>query len=350
MSLLTAIAFLLLILCLMAWVLGSAYRINGREDEIHFAKTSDGYRIALYRYRPQTKIQNRQPVILCHGLAGNHHIMDFSERNSLAMYLADLGYDCWAVDLRGRGLSRPTRGRHMRFDFRFDDYLNYDLPALIKYVKQQTDSEQVHWVGHSMGGMLIYAYMATKGQSEISSVCALASPVYFNNTRLPKWLTRLVHGYLNVVPVSYIRQAARLLIPMAWLLPAERMGYNSTTWPRYLANVIPNVSNSVLEQFLDWVLNRSFCSRDHSTDYFSLLSKITRPLMVVVGHADWTASPSMCRAALDKTASPDQALHVLGKQLGQDQEYGHETLLLGQNAREEVYPLVAFWLDEHSLD
>ena len=57
-------------------------------DQVLFAPTKDGWRIALTRRRPRGAAR-RTPVLLCHGIATNHHSMDFALPGlSLALTLA----------------------------------------------------------------------------------------------------------------------------------------------------------------------------------------------------------------------------------------------------------------------
>src|SRR6476469_492518 len=70
-------------------------------DEIHFAATTDGWRLAVTRYRP-AKAEGplpSAPVLLVHGIAANRYNFDLTDDLSLARYLAARGYDVWLVEL-----------------------------------------------------------------------------------------------------------------------------------------------------------------------------------------------------------------------------------------------------------
>src|SRR5438270_13651967 len=65
-------------------------------DEIHFATTSDGWRIAILRYKPAADAPRRQePVLLVHGIAANRYNFDLGDDRSLARHLAREGFDTW---------------------------------------------------------------------------------------------------------------------------------------------------------------------------------------------------------------------------------------------------------------
>jgi pimeloyl-ACP methyl ester carboxylesterase len=77
-------------------------------------------------------------VLLVHGISSNSQCLDFGlERWSLAAHLARAGFDCFALDLRGHGRSRPARGGVAR-DWSFDDYLRKDVPAALDAVRAAT--------------------------------------------------------------------------------------------------------------------------------------------------------------------------------------------------------------------
>src|SRR6266568_2025134 len=83
------------------------YRAPPDEDELLFAETSDGWRIALGRRRPRGPARG-VPVLLVHGIAANRGSLDFGlDRWSLAAHLSRAGFDCFALDLRGHGAARP---------------------------------------------------------------------------------------------------------------------------------------------------------------------------------------------------------------------------------------------------
>ena len=83
------------------------------------------------------------------------------------------GYDVFVFDIRGSGENAQV-GRHDRInrimrhtflrelgerDWTVDDLVHYDVPAILDYVERRTGHDRVNWVGHSLGGMLVLAYL-----------------------------------------------------------------------------------------------------------------------------------------------------------------------------------------------
>jgi predicted alpha/beta hydrolase len=121
----------------------------GREcrPRLYRARTRDGWSLALHRYEAR-RGAHRTPVILCHGMSSNRWDMDGPRGVSLAQYLARRGYDVWVVELRGAGRStRPTWWSGKRYNWRFEDYVYHDAPALLrKVLKERAPVGSTGWV------------------------------------------------------------------------------------------------------------------------------------------------------------------------------------------------------------
>src|SRR5437762_3069804 len=88
------------------------FSVDRLPDEIHFATTPDGWRIALYRYRPGDRPGDHpgngagrpvaaDPVLLIPGIGANRYNFDLNDQSSLARTLQARGYDTWVVEPRG---------------------------------------------------------------------------------------------------------------------------------------------------------------------------------------------------------------------------------------------------------
>ena len=129
----------------------SAYEIV-RETAV----TADGVALGLKRYRNP----GGPPVVLMHGIVQNNHCWDLPyDGHSLAVYLADRGYDVWVANFRGHG-PEPYHSELPAVGWRWtiDDLGIYDVPAIVDQVIQTT-GQRPFWIGHSMGGMAAYIYL-----------------------------------------------------------------------------------------------------------------------------------------------------------------------------------------------
>ncbi|MBX5482067.1 MAG: alpha/beta fold hydrolase [Myxococcaceae bacterium] len=165
------------------------------------AKTDDGWELGLVQYLPEGTPTGR-PVLLCHGISANGRHMDLDEAHSLARYLAAHGREAWTMSIRGTGASDradPAKGR--RQNFTFDDVWRHDTRTAIAFVRGHAETPRllrrlqhdgvalsaeqraiadeefvaIDYIGHSMGGMLVYAYLAEGGEG-LHAVVTLGSP------------------------------------------------------------------------------------------------------------------------------------------------------------------------------
>ena len=328
-----------------------------RPDEIHYVRTADGWRLGGRRYRPRGEgARFAEPVILCHGLGANHYNLDWDPPLGLAQALAERGHDCFVISLRSHhGSDRPGFFNELRWDFSFDDYLHYDVPAVIDHVLEATGAERVQWVGHSMGGILAYALGGTEWERKLAGgIVAVGSPASFSNQ---PYLVRLVKLGRFVAGRSRIRKRwlSHLLAPFTgWFDPPfselviATKSIDGKVIRRLQAHVFEDISAGVMGQFADWVINDAIRSRDGSVDYRQSMRALRVPVLLVGGSKDMMAPPGCMRAAAEQIRSEDKTLLLFGREFGSRAEYGHGDLILGREAPGEIYPAIDAWLRAHA--
>jgi len=328
-------------------------------DELHFPRTGDGWRLALHRYRPRSG-GSGPPVILCGGYACNRYLLDYDESYSLARFLARTGFDAWVLEPRGCGLAHHEPECSPAESWNFDDLVNFDAPAAIEHVASSTEREIV-WLGHSLGGMLLYAYLGRHPERDhpIAAGVTIASPVVFPAIR--SGLVRQLGPWLLSLPLSDMVRQGRIaallwgLLEGSWSLTgspgALRLGVNPDNVDREMIGramrmMIGDVPRAKLQQLAQWALDGVFSSADGEIDYRAGLAKVNVPLLVAAGSADAVAPPSAVRRALDYLP-PGQGTYLeFGRGYGHSADYGHIDLILGRDAPLEVFPPVVAWIAE----
>ena len=338
---------------IVSYVARAAYRVDDVHDETHYVACADGWRIAIHRVRPSRPDPGKLPVILCHGLGANRFNLNFPGRYSLARYLADRGYDAYVLELRGAGYSMRKRlFDPVRWDYGFADFVERDLPAAIDHVRSVTGKPRVHWVGHSMGGMVAYAFAQRPGAETLASVCAVGSPGHFGNLAKMRGAARFKF-LLAPVPVVRVDWIFGAFIPMVghWNPKFIRDNYNPENMAVRTArvagaNLVSPVSRRLLLDFAHYVETGRFKGAD-GTDYAAGFGRITRPIFLISGSVDRLCPRDCVEHVHDHAASTDRKYRCFGKEFGDRSDYGHGDLLLGETAPDEIFPAIAEWLEAH---
>ncbi len=92
------------------------------------------------------------PMVFIHGSLENGRIFYSKNNKGIAPFFARNGFNCYVIDLRGRGDSRPRVSKD--FDFRQLDVIN-DLLSIYKYIELSHPSKNQVWLSHSWGGVLL---------------------------------------------------------------------------------------------------------------------------------------------------------------------------------------------------
>ena len=326
-------------------------------DEIHFARTDDGWQVAVFRYRPATTPAGSSghgrgtPVLMTPGIAANRYNFDLSDETSLARYLAAAGYDAWVLEPRGRGFSsRPRLFSGLHYDWCFDEYAERDLPAAAATVARVTGAPALHLLGFSTGALASYAYLTgPRRDTQVASLVSMGGPATFKRAgthvsgRVIRSLRWLRHRFILRVlaPISGYWHPS----PIQIIHNPENM--DGATQRRAMVNLIANFSRNELLQYGDWLLNDVFRSIDHRRDYRAELPRIDVPALFLAGPRDLLAPPDAVKDAYDAVSSTDKRFVILSRAQKFSVNYGHFDMLLGTHAREDVFPVIREWLDAH---
>ncbi|MBK8397119.1 MAG: alpha/beta fold hydrolase [Leptospiraceae bacterium] len=152
------------------------YAVTDIADEVFFGITNDGWNLAIHRHKPIKPLANAYPIILVHGIVTNKYFMDLDADHSLAYHFKKLGYDVYAVSLRGCGKSYNETDNT---NYSFDDMVDKDVPTIIEEVCNISGKQKVNWVAHSMGAMIMYSYLGIsnkKQKEKVKSFVSLGGP------------------------------------------------------------------------------------------------------------------------------------------------------------------------------
>lgn len=339
---------------MIAWFIAAALAGPAPEPERSWVETEDGAWLALHR----TARPGAPAVVLCHGISSNHHFWDLAAGRSLADALWEGGYDVWNMDLRGHGDAvQGPEGRRQKPGWTVDDYGTRDLPAAFAHVLDATGAPELHYVGHSMGGMVLAVYLATREEHPLASAVVVGSPLDFRD---PDLLVRtlleaspLVAG-LGSLPTPVGARGLKLVGRNA-PLQTDALLHNPDNIARaaealMLKRVVSPLTKGEALQLGEARHDGEFRSADGSVVYRERLAHVDVPMLFIAGRADRVVSPDRVRTYFDAVGSADKAFVVAGRANGFHGDYGHLDLGCGDHAREDIFPRVAAWLDRHAAE
>jgi pimeloyl-ACP methyl ester carboxylesterase len=343
----------------MQWLIDAWFeRQREVQPRTYWARTRDGWNLALYRYLPDRG--HRTPVILCHGMSSNRWDLDGPGKLSLARYLLRRSFDVWVVELRGAGRStRPSWWNGKRYDWTFEDYVTHDAPAILRTVLRETGSERVHWVGHSMGGMIAYAILMTPMHSKIASAVTLGSPTMSDVGHPLLDIGLPYRGLLRLAPSRIpVGTLARLGAPLAPVIQRwfgssiQELGWHAGNADvdmlrQLMLTAVDDIPASLLREFARWYDTRAMSDRYAMFDFTDHLERVTTPMLIIAGSRDGLTPPRDLKHVFDRIGSRDKAFRIIGKEHGFAHDYSHVDLILGLHAGDDVFPLIHDWLEAH---
>ncbi len=321
----------------------------------HRIKTDDGWELSLTQY-PVPGQPSGLPVLLVSGISANERNMDMDERHSLARWLNARGREAWTLSLRATGESQgPDEAAGRPADFTFDAFWQHDVPSAIAFIRRSAHVPAVDYVGHSMGGMVAYAYLATGGQG-MNAVVTLGSPTRGD------FGSRLGNALLAFGP--------RLLRP-TWPVPTSTLAILAlpieyASRDSILSRVIrvpDNTPDAVLQGLLQYgaadiaggvamqvssiLGSGKFTSADGAIDFKRALASVTRPVMVMAGQLDRLVIPAGPKDAYRALGGPKE-WRLVSRANGAARDYGHMDLIMGDAAPVDVFAPLLDFLNRHA--
>jgi pimeloyl-ACP methyl ester carboxylesterase len=332
-----------------------------------YADTADGWRLGIRHYRPVVTDPSKDPVVLCHGLGLNGTFWTITDHH-LPEQLNEAGYEVFVVDLRGSGASHrvgtvgwvnsglrqtilPELGSE---DWTMDDQARYDVPATLEYVQRVTGKYHVNWIGHSLGGMLMFAFLELSPDApRVSNFVAMGAPACIAESP-QRWQMLKANRGLRVVLSAF--STGRIARPMAYYRPPslakiDRFYYSAAnvekqTVDRFYGYTLEDPGPGALRQLGDYLETGHLRSADAKVDYFARLAEVRVPTLVVAGDGDILADLPSNWETYQSLGSRDKTFFRFGKKHGDHADYGHCDLVWSRHAPDEVFPEIIKWLDQ----
>ncbi len=332
-----------------------------------YAYTADGWRLGVRHFRPSHPDPNKLPVVLCHGLGLNGTFWTITDpKTYLPAQLLARGYEVFIFDFRGSGDSARvgTIGKinaKLRQTFLLevgeghwdvDEIARYDVPAVLDYVKTTTGHDRVNWVGHSLGGMLMFAFLERSPQHDrIANFVGMGATIMFD--RYPQ--TDMLKANRSLRTLVSVVSPGRLGRPLMFarfpgLDRIDQFYYTSsnvdrTTVSRFYGYTLEDTGRAALRQLDPYLEFGHFVSSDRTFDYAARLCDVTTPTLLIAGDGDIMSDVPSTRLTFQGLGSADKTLMRFGKAEGHFADYGHCDLVWSRFASREVFPPLIDWLD-----
>lgn len=311
-------------------------------------KAPDHWNIAIYKY-DTPKVTKRYPVFLLHGIASNHTIWDTGvKKYDFAPRLVEEGYQVYSLDLRGRsGSDGPHTGRGDSWSI--DDYLLCDLPTAIEFILEDTGIEKLHWIGHSLGGILGFFYQIRHKASNLQSLTAFASALTYTFSTINHFRTYM--DYMSAMMYYPVDLWFKAMYPI--------IDYD-TYFSRFIwdsGNLDPEVKRSILNNMvqkiavLEWNQIKTISAAEGMPrisggfNHYVNDRRIVTPAYLITGDRDWVCAVDGVEWTREKLNCPVKTA-IFGKDYGNKSHYGHIDIVCGINAPSETWPTVIDWLAE----
>ncbi|MFI5459353.1 MAG: alpha/beta fold hydrolase [Isosphaerales bacterium] len=331
-----------------------------------YAYTEDGWRLGVRHYRPEHPDPGKLPVILCHGLGLNATFWTITN-DHLPYQLTARGYEVFVFDIRGSG-ENAHLGRCDRINgvlrqtflrergergWNVDDLVRYDVPAILDYVNRKTGHDRVNWIGHSLGGMLVFPYLQLAPHPErIATFVGMGSTII--QADFPQ--TDMLQANRGLRVLSLFASPGRLGRPLAFFrVPGmesiDRFYYSNEnvdqiTVSRFYGYTLEDTGPGALRQLAPYLEYGHMLSADRRVDYSARLGEITTPTLMIAGDGDIMSDVPSTELTFAGLGSPDKTIMRFGKSNGNVADYGHCDLVWSRHAPKEIFPPLIDWLDQ----
>lgn len=333
----------------------ATFKLQGEKHEV---TTRDDWKLTVEHLPADPAVAKKaMPVLVCHGLGANRHYFKAKDDDSLVRNLQRAGYDVWLMDLRGRNDAGETGyifGKH-RYSYNIDDYIEEDLDAAISFVLKQTGAQKLNYIGHSMGGIIMYSRLGTTNEARVANFVAIASPMSFLPYNRWTFMLYRMRGGMVLLPVLPVRPSAYMAsffpewmyapFTRAFLHPENTDDEVKTLLTRKALN---NISKNVIKQFIHMTENGGMYSSDHKVSYTEKLANVQVPVYLLAGRRDELADPAVVREVFDRLGSQDKTFEIFSRANGNVEDYGHTDLIIGKEAHREVHPRIIDWLNKRN--
>jgi len=267
-------------------------------------------------------------ILMLHGLLEDGTIFYSRQGHGLAHYLAEQGFDVFIPDLRGKGRSWPPVRSWA--SYRIGDAVNLDIPAILDTISNLKGHLPTFWVTHAWGGVLASSFLSR-------------FPGYRNSLNgLINFGTHRVAAHKSLARLIWIDGL------FGWIgnLVARCKGYIPG---RSLQMGVEDEYLGMRQDSLDWLHGQAWIDPQDHFNYGEALSKGLDypPALYFAPSADLArCSAADVKGFMREIGHHNGRLVVLGRKLGNCQDYSQISMLTHPDALHDHFPFMVKWMLE----
>ncbi len=280
------------------------------KEQLHHIKTSDNENIALWKLSPINDLKKH--IFLTHGAFSNRKTF-----TGITTFLCERGYTCWIMEWRNHGESSKSTKK-----FNLETVANYDMQSTFQYLFKTIKLDRIDCIAHSGGGIALTMFLIHNPtyKSKINTISLFAVQAFGAGTKFENKAKLRLGKYLAA---------------MLGRIPAKIAG-----------SVENSESYYTIKQWFNWNLNNNFIG-ENDINYLEKMQTIKIPIYSICCRGDKLLAPKKgCEQYLNAFKNNENRLYFCSTDTGSLEDYNHSRVILSQNAKRELYPLVLKWITE----
>ncbi len=202
----------------------------------------------------------------------------------------------------------------------YETFATQQVSAALRAVHARTRGRSITWLGHGMAGLFpwMFAVQKPREAQRLQGVVSLGS--------------QTTHAGLLAARRAALH-AGSVVSRMFGLKP-------STVFPVHARAA----TSRMLAQWVEWNSDGTWVG-DDGRNYEDALRSVNVPALILAGGADpFLGAPEGCRRLFLSLGTRDKSFLLCGRTSRFAEDYTHAGLLGSAAAKEEIWPLLAYWL------